>query len=87
MDKKPAYEDLERKVREFDLIESEYKKTMMALQKRVKELNCLYEISHFVESDKNLPEILQETVNLIPGSWQYLARGKVPVYVPAGDSL
>jgi PAS domain S-box-containing protein len=71
MDKKPAYEDLERKVREFDIIESEYKKTTEALQKRVRELDCLYSISHFVESEKNLPEILQKTVNLVPGSWQY----------------
>jgi PAS domain S-box-containing protein len=71
MDKKPAYEELERKVQEFDIIESEHKKTMAALQKRVKELNCLYGISHFVESEKNLPEILQETVNLVTGSLQY----------------
>jgi PAS domain S-box-containing protein len=71
MDKKPTYEELEKRVQEFDFIESEFKKTMTALQKRVKELNCLYGISHFVESEKNLSAILQETANLVPGSWQY----------------
>ncbi len=71
MDKKPTYEELKRKVQEFDIIESEYKKTLMTLRKRVKELNCLYGISHFVESEKNLPDILQETVNLVPDSWQH----------------
>jgi len=42
------------------------------LGKRVKELNCLYNISHLVEkTDISLEEILQETVDLIPLSWQY----------------
>ena len=42
------------------------------LGKRVKELNCLYGISHLVEkSGISLEDILQETVDLIPPSWQY----------------
>jgi len=42
------------------------------LGERVKELNCLYNISHLVEKpDISLEEILQETVDLIPFSWQY----------------
>jgi PAS domain S-box-containing protein len=42
------------------------------LGERVKELNCLYNISHLVEKpDISLEEILQETVDLIPLSWQY----------------
>jgi PAS domain S-box-containing protein len=42
------------------------------LQERVKELNCLYAISKLVEqADLSLPEILQETVALIPPAWQY----------------
>ena len=42
------------------------------LEERVKELNCLYTISHLVEKpDISLEEILQETVDLIPLSWQY----------------
>ena len=42
------------------------------LGERIKELNCLYNISHLVEkTDISLEEILQETVDLIPFSWQY----------------
>lgn len=42
------------------------------LGERVKELNCLYGISHLVTKKNNLPEdIFQGTVNLIPQSWQY----------------
>jgi len=42
------------------------------LGERVKELNCLYNISHVVEkTDISLEETLQETVDLIPLSWQY----------------
>ncbi len=42
------------------------------LGERVKELNCLYGISHLVEkSDVSLEEIFKGTVDLIPSSWQY----------------
>jgi len=42
------------------------------LGERIKELNCLYNISHLVEKpDISLEETLQETVDLIPLSWQY----------------
>jgi len=42
------------------------------LGERIKELNCLYNISHLVEKTNiSLEEILQETVDLIPLSWQY----------------
>ena len=42
------------------------------LGERIKELNCLYNISHVVEkTDISLEETLQETVDLIPLSWQY----------------
>jgi len=42
------------------------------LGERVKELNCLYGISHLIEQpDISLEEILQGTVDLIPPSWQY----------------
>ncbi|MEA1952047.1 MAG: LuxR family transcriptional regulator, partial [Planctomycetota bacterium] len=43
-----------------------------ALRERLKELNCLYEISRLVESrGGSLAEILQGAVDLIPPSWQY----------------
>jgi PAS domain S-box-containing protein len=58
---------------------TERKQTEAALERkthdlgeRVKELNCLYGISEFVErSHISLNEILVGIVNLIPPSWQY----------------
>jgi len=42
------------------------------LGKRVKELNCLYNISHLVENKEvSLLEILKNTVEFIPFGWQY----------------
>ncbi|MBA7538555.1 Protein-glutamate methylesterase/protein-glutamine glutaminase [subsurface metagenome] len=42
------------------------------LKERVKELNCLWEISNLVERpDISLEEIIKGTVNLLPSSWQY----------------
>ena len=42
------------------------------LGERVKELKCLYGISHLIEqADISLEQILQGTVDLIPPSWQY----------------
>jgi len=42
------------------------------LGERVKELNCLYAISSLVESQgSSLDDILQGTVDVIPGAWQY----------------
>ena len=38
---------------------------------RVKELSCLYCISHIVDSGGSLPDILQKITNSIPSSWQY----------------
>jgi len=43
-----------------------------ALRERIKELNCLYGISHIVEqSAGSLAYILRETVELLPRSWGY----------------
>jgi len=42
------------------------------LGERVKELNCLYGISHLVEKyGVSMEEILQGTVDLIPSAWRY----------------
>jgi two-component system, cell cycle sensor histidine kinase and response regulator CckA len=57
----------ERKQKEENLKESQYK-----LTERIKELNCLYNISKLVETPNiTLNEIFQGIVNIIPGSWQY----------------
>ncbi|MBN1996887.1 PAS domain S-box protein [candidate division KSB1 bacterium] len=48
------------------------KKTAHELNKRVKELNCLYNMSKIVETiDIALEEMFQATVDLIPSAWQY----------------
>ncbi|GAI60081.1 unnamed protein product, partial [marine sediment metagenome] len=42
------------------------------LKERVKELNCLWEISNLVEkSDISLEAIIKGTVNILPSAWQY----------------
>ena len=52
--------------------EEELQKSMSELAERVKELNCLFEISRLVEKRKlTLDEILQGIVDLIPSAWQY----------------
>lgn len=53
-------------------LESVLQKRTSELGERVKELNCLYNISNLVETPGiSLEEILQGTVNLIPPSWQH----------------
>ena len=52
--------------------ELELQKRTHDLGKRVKELNCLYGISHLVEKYGNsLEKVIQGTLNLILSSWQY----------------
>jgi len=51
--------------------EEELKKKTVDLNERMKELNCLYGISMFVEKREPVVKILQGTVDLIPFSLQY----------------
>jgi PAS domain S-box-containing protein len=52
--------------------EEELQKSMRELDERVKELNCLFEISRLVEKRKlTLDDILQGIVELIPPAWKY----------------
>lgn len=50
---------------------SELEQQTHNLNKRIKELNCLYSISGFVEKDMPLTEILRGMVNIIPLAMQY----------------
>jgi C4-dicarboxylate-specific signal transduction histidine kinase len=52
--------------------ELELHKRTQDLGERVKELNCLYGISHLVERHGNsLESVIQGALDLIPSSWQY----------------
>jgi len=51
---------------------AELQKKAYELNERVKELNCLYSISHLIEQHGNsLEKIFQGTIDLISPSWQY----------------
>jgi len=53
-----------------------------ALNERLKELGCLYSLTKIVEKKGiTLDELYQETVNLLPGGWQYpeVAGSKITV--------
>jgi PAS domain S-box-containing protein len=55
-----------------DELEMRVEERAAELNERVKELGCLYGISHLVESPGvTLGEILQGTAELIPSAWQY----------------
>jgi len=52
--------------------ETEQDKVEIVLRERIKELNCLYGISHLAERYlHSLDALLQELVNFLPYSWQY----------------
>lgn len=61
-----------RDVTERKQAEEELKKWSHDLGERVKELNCLYQISQLVErADTSKEVVLQGIVEIIPPSWQY----------------
>jgi signal transduction histidine kinase len=50
----------------------EHRQTEQALRERVKELNCLYGISHLAQNrDLSLEELIREICGLVVASWQY----------------
>ncbi|MCD4746906.1 MAG: PAS domain S-box protein, partial [Bacteroidales bacterium] len=59
--------------------EQKIKKNAHDLDKRVKELSCIYGISESIRTRETIKEILQDTANIIPPSWHYpeITRGKV----------
>ncbi|KKM91544.1 hypothetical protein LCGC14_1227520, partial [marine sediment metagenome] len=53
-------------------IEKKLKKSEYKLKERVKELNCLYELSKLIEkSDISIEEVIEKALNLIPPAWQF----------------
>jgi PAS domain S-box-containing protein/putative nucleotidyltransferase with HDIG domain len=71
--------DLKNRLAELQAIEAKshpkseiYKKQVHALGERVKELDCLYGISHLIEIPNiSLQDIFKGTVKLLPLAWQY----------------
>ena len=56
------------------------------LDERVKELNCLYGISHIVEKHgHSMEKTLQGTVELIPPSWQYPENACARIMIGSQD--
>ncbi len=49
------------------------------LDERIKELSCMYEVSHSINNRKTLTDIFRDVAEIIPSSWQYpeIARGRV----------
>ncbi len=79
MPQKPSYEELVQKVKELEKKDLECKQAEETLRgkthdlgERIKELNCLYDISNLVDNpDISLEDIFQGIVDIIPPSWQY----------------
>ncbi len=76
---RPTYEDLQKKVIKLEKealrlkkTEEELQRTSQKLNERLKELHCLYGISHLVERPGiSLRQILMGTVEFIPPAWRY----------------
>jgi hypothetical protein len=69
---KALNEDLSREIKKRELVEKELKQVSHSLGERIKELNCLYNISKLRErADFSLEDIMQAIVDLIPPAWQY----------------
>jgi PAS domain S-box-containing protein len=65
-------DELDKEIKERKKVEIELQKSMDEVGERIKELNCLFEISHLVERrGLTLKEILQGIVELIPPAWRH----------------
>ena len=65
-------DELDKEIKERSRVEKELQKSMNAVGERIKELNCLFEISRLLERrGLTFKEILQGIVELIPPAWQY----------------
>jgi PAS domain S-box-containing protein len=78
-----ANKRLRREIEERKQAEAALQSRTHELGERVKELNCLYDISKLLENpDILLAEILERIVNLIPAAWQYphITCAKITLY-------
>ncbi len=68
----PAVLSSARDITERKRTEKKLQQQSHVLGERIKELNCLYEISRLVETpDITIDKIIQGTVDIVPVSWQY----------------
>ncbi|MCP3900692.1 MAG: PAS domain-containing protein, partial [Desulfobacteraceae bacterium] len=64
--------DLTKEVAERKQAQEALKNQTHDIEKRIKELNCLYSISNLLENqDISIEELFHKAVNLMPPSWQY----------------
>ncbi len=65
-------DDLNREIKERRKVEKVLQQSMWEIDERVKELNCLFEISRLVETKTlSLEETLQGIAEIIPPAWQH----------------
>jgi PAS domain S-box-containing protein len=65
-------DELDKEIKGRRRVEKELEKSMNEVGERIKELNCLFEISRLLERrGLTLKEILQGIVKLIPPAWQH----------------
>jgi PAS domain S-box-containing protein len=65
-------DELDKEIKERRRVEKELQKSMNEVGERIKELNCLFEISRLLERrGLTLKEILKGIVELIPPAWQH----------------
>lgn len=68
----PAFLALATDITQYIELQKSLEEKTLTLGERIKELNCLYQISELLQvADLSLPQILQKIVDLIPPAWQY----------------
>ncbi len=74
-----ANQQLEANNQQLAASEQDIKKKEHNLRERVKELNSLYGITESIRIRKTIEEVLQDTADIIPPSWQYpeFTRAKI----------
>jgi nitrate/nitrite-specific signal transduction histidine kinase len=67
--------ELDKEIEERRRVEDELQKSMDEVEWRIRELNCLFQISRLVERRRlNLDQILQGIVEVIPPAWRHPAN-------------
>lgn len=69
---KALNQQLSASEQELRALNQNYKNQSFILKERLKETDCLYNISKCLDlTSSHLPDILQKCVNLLPSGWQY----------------